>query len=140
MQANTTRESNVNTKYQVLIVDPNEAIPPTVQAGNLNVATSAQATVVTAPREQTPIQRYEMMEDELPELSTSSSSSNGARFSSDSNGNAASASSNSSGESQFGATSILKRMGPPTSVPWMAQTTSEAKKVMPLSGTQVVVT
>ncbi len=130
MQAQTANESNLSSQYQVVVVDPNDAIPPTVVTGDLSVNASTSGTLVKAPREMTPIQRYEMMEEELPQLSTSSSSSNGAKFSSDSNGHAPSSnSSDSSRESQFGAQSIITKMGPPTSVPWKARTTSETKKV-----------
>ncbi len=128
VMAATTNAQSQKVSYHVIAEDPNNPGPSSrVQMSGTREMTVDTTATVTRPK--SAMAMYEDMEgSDLPEVSSGSSSSISAKFSSESNGNEASGSSNSSNET-FGAQALMKKMGPPNTPPWRNKTRDEAHKV-----------
>ena len=111
VSATATTTANVHQEYQVVAVDPNKAIPQHCASGSKDTNISVTETKTTSPvlvRALTPMERYNDMLEELPEIPTSSSSSGtGAKFSTD-----------TSSSSNGGVAKIIKTMGPTHKQAW----------------------
>ncbi len=116
LSATASSSTNISTHYQVVAVSPSTD-ETAIASGSREVNTVVTETANkkseshAPPRQKTPMQMYEDMEVDLPEVSSilteSTSSSNEPKFSSDST-------------SSEGASGILRKMGPPNVQPWKA--------------------
>ncbi len=112
--AKSATTSTTHQEYQVVMVDPNTAIPQHRASGSKDTTVTVLETARAEPvlvRPMTPMEKYNEMLDDLPEVPTSSSSSaKSVKFSTD-----------SSSGSNGGVAKIMKTMGPTHRQAWESQ-------------------
>ncbi len=119
LTTNMATTTSVHQHYEILAVDPNTAIPQHCASGTKDSTVSVKESTTTSPvlvRAMTPMERYNEMIDDLPEVPSSSSSSQpSAKFSTD-----------TSSSSNGGVAKIMKSMGPTSQQAWQ---TAKPKQV-----------